>query len=659
VKHEETTMSLQVVCPNPQCRKTLSVKDDLADRPLRCPACNTLLAASSTSSRPRNPSTINTSSSPRQSTMESPLAQQPIAEPSASTPKPVKSGGKEDLPAAIGPYQISRELGRGAFGVVYLGHDSKLNRDVAIKVLKKDILNTATATERFLREAQVVAQMHHNHIVPVYQLGKHDGCQYIASRFVPGKTVADLIPDDGMEPAEAVKLVLQLLEALAYAHEMNVLHRDVKPANAIVDARGHLSLMDFGLAGWLGQTQGRATQDGTVMGTPAYMPPEQARGDIQHLSAASDQYSASVVLYELLTGHLPFEGGPLYVLLHNVIETPPPPLSEYRPGLDRQLEAICLRALAKRSEERFRSCREFAEALRTWQAGRDPSTAVVGVPPIAEVLPEVIPLQVEAIPAEQEPAVRVPEPPRRRKARRPAKAESSFAMQGSRWWLWLLIPVGAVVGVLLLLLVRLWAAGAREGVLPVGADGRPLNLDFETGTLEDWTAEGDAFKDQPIKGDTVAPRRGDMKSQHQGQYWIGGYEKSGDRPQGTLTSVPFKVTHPWASFLVGGGPHPTTCVELVRNDTKQVFSRTSGIAEENLRRVVVDLQPHLGKEIFIRLVDKHSGHWGHINFDDFRFHATKPHVPPRRVSTIAPPDEDRYASPPSPRAIEVMTAPRT
>src|SRR5882724_5404495 len=120
-----------------------------------------------------------------------------------------------------------------------------------------------------------------------------------------------------------------------------------------------------------------------------------------------------------------------------------------------------------------------------------------------------------------------------------------------------------------------------EGVLPVGADGKPLNLDFETGTLKDWTAQGEAFKDQPIKGDTVFPRRNDMKSQHQGNYWIGGYEKHGDKPQGTLTSVAFKVTHPWASFLVAGGPWPETCVELVRKDSGEVFFRASGVEEEN------------------------------------------------------------------------------
>src|SRR5881227_2494745 len=112
-----------------------------------------------------------------------------------------------------------------------------------------------------------------------------------------------------------------------------------------------------------------------------------------------------------------------------------------------------------------------------------------------------------------------------------------------------------------------------EGVLPVGSDGKLLNLDFETGTLKDWTAEGDAFKGQPILGDTVSPRRGDNKSQHQGRYWVGGYEKLGDKPQGTLTSTAFKVTHPWASFLVAGGPWPETCVELVRKDTGKVFHR--------------------------------------------------------------------------------------
>jgi putative membrane-bound dehydrogenase-like protein len=198
---------------------------------------------------------------------------------------------------------------------------------------------------------------------------------------------------------------------------------------------------------------------------------------------------------------------------------------------------------------------------------------------------------------------------------------------------------------------------ADAGTLPLGADGKPLNLDFETGTLKDWTAEGDAFKGQPIKGDTVFPRRNDMKSRHQGQYWIGGYEKLGDKPTGTLTSVPFDVTHRWASFLVGGGPHEKeTCVEIVTG--KDVIFRASGLEEEDMRRVIVDLGPHQGKQIFIRIVDKHTGHWGHINFDDFRFHEKKPTFPERpKVQAALPPDEYKFAGLSPQQAAKVMTVP--
>ncbi len=192
------------------------------------------------------------------------------------------------------------------------------------------------------------------------------------------------------------------------------------------------------------------------------------------------------------------------------------------------------------------------------------------------------------------------------------------------------------------------------GVLPVGSDGKPLNLDFETGTLKDWKAEGEAFKGQPVKGDLVAKRRTDMKSQHQGQYWIGGFELLGDKAEGTLTSVAFKVTHPWASFLIGGGPHATTCVELVRKDNGEVFHRSSGAEDETMHRAAVDLKSVMGKEIFIRLVDKHTGHWGHVNFDDFRFHTEKPKV---AAPVVITPDVYKYAGLPPDKAASVMTVP--
>ncbi len=199
------------------------------------------------------------------------------------------------------------------------------------------------------------------------------------------------------------------------------------------------------------------------------------------------------------------------------------------------------------------------------------------------------------------------------------------------------------------------AQRVTQGVLPADEKGRPLNFDFETGRLKDWRAEGKAFDRQPIEGDTVRSRRGDMSSQHAGRFWIGTYERQGDAPQGTLTSVAFAVTHPFASFLVAGGPHPETRVELVREDNGQVIFRTSGDETEILKPVAVDLQPHQGKKILIRLVDQHSGGWGHINFDDFRLHQTKPNFPQRNADSAA--DVYQHAGLGPEEAAAAMTVP--
>ncbi len=169
-------------------------------------------------------------------------------------------------------------------------------------------------------------------------------------------------------------------------------------------------------------------------------------------------------------------------------------------------------------------------------------------------------------------------------------------------------------------------ARAAEGIRPIGADGKPLNLGFENGTLKDWTATGTAFDGQPIKGDTVAPRRPGMKSNHAGDYWIGGYEKVQDDPKGTLTSAPFKVNHPWATFRFNGGSFAETRVEIVKAQGNEVIFKTSGTETETLKTVVLDLTKQQGAQIFIRLVDDKSGGWGHINFDDFLFFDEQPKV---------------------------------
>ena len=193
------------------------------------------------------------------------------------------------------------------------------------------------------------------------------------------------------------------------------------------------------------------------------------------------------------------------------------------------------------------------------------------------------------------------------------------------------------------------------GALASDASGRLLNLGFESGTLADWTAQGSAFAGQPVEGDTVSRRRGDMRSGHAGRFWVGSYERSGDAAQGTLTSVPFRVSRPFASFLVGGGSHPGTCVELVRKDTGQVIFRAFGDDTEDLERVGVDLAGHLGKEIMIRLVDRDTAGWGHINFDDFRLHDANPVLPPRRRSGT--PDHIEFAGLGPEAAARAMTVP--
>jgi putative membrane-bound dehydrogenase-like protein len=164
------------------------------------------------------------------------------------------------------------------------------------------------------------------------------------------------------------------------------------------------------------------------------------------------------------------------------------------------------------------------------------------------------------------------------------------------------------------------------GVAPQGAEGTPLNLDFETGNLADWKADGPAFASQPIRGDTVRPRRGDMTSGHADSFWVGSYEIAGDEAQGTLTSTNFELSKPFATFLVGGGSSEATRVEIVREDTNEVVFKASGGGDERMQLATADLHDHLGKPVFIRVVDESSGAWGHVNFDHFRLHDERPKI---------------------------------
>ncbi len=316
----------------PKCGNTGKLPDSHLNKPIRCPQCNARFTASLTIER---------------------SAADTNAVPTADPDVP--------LPAKLGRFEVRRHLGSGAFGAVYQAYDPQLDRDVALKVLRPGLLDNAKYVERFLREAKVAAGLRHPNIVPVYETGRDGDQHFIVSAYIAGRPLEDAIDDGGFDFRRAARIVRELAEALAYAHERGVVHRDVKPANILLDEKDRPLLADFGLAARLGSAE-KLTNAGAVLGTPAYMAPEQAKGHEGDAIPASDQYSLGVVLYELLTGRTPFAGRP-EVVIYNQISTQPDPPRKHRPGVPPELEAACLRALAKDPGQRFASLEDMAAAV--------------------------------------------------------------------------------------------------------------------------------------------------------------------------------------------------------------------------------------------------------------------------------------------------------
>lgn len=267
----------------------------------------------------------------------------------------------KDIPASVGRFLIREWLGEGAFGVVYRAVDPQLDREVALKVAKPASLTSSERVERFLREGKAAAQLRHPHIVPVFEAGRDGSSYYIASAYIKGRTLQETIFSGGIGEHRAVEVVRDIAEALAYAHTRGIVHRDVKPANILLDEQGQPLLTDFGLAA-RHELDEKLTQQGAILGTPLYMAPEQAAGSDGPALPASDQYSLGVVFYELLTGRTPFTG-PAAVVLGNHGHLPPP---EPGPAVPPELKKICLKTLAKVPGERFPDCEELARVLQRW-----------------------------------------------------------------------------------------------------------------------------------------------------------------------------------------------------------------------------------------------------------------------------------------------------
>ncbi len=264
----------------------------------------------------------------------------------------------------FGRYRLVRLLGQGAMGAVYLAEDPELQRQVALKIPKFLEDEDAKSRERFYREARAAATLNHPSICQVHDIGEQDGTPFIAMAYVRGKPLSQFVAKRQWPERDVAKLLRKIALALDEAHAQGIVHRDLKPTNIMLDQRHEPIVMDFGLAGRVSRPgEEKLTHARALLGTPAYMSPEQARGDMAQVGPPSDVYSLGVICYELLVGEVPFRG-PVGAVIGQIVRDEPRPPSEIRPTLDKRMEAICLKMMAKAPEDRYGSAGEVAAALR-------------------------------------------------------------------------------------------------------------------------------------------------------------------------------------------------------------------------------------------------------------------------------------------------------
>lgn len=282
----------------------------------------------------------------------------------------------------IGNYKLTDKLGEGGMGAVFKGIDLMLEREVAIKVLRPELLSNADVVERFRSEAVTLAKLNHPHIATLYSFFRQSDEFFMVLEFVPGETLDALVQRCGaLADGHAAHLINQALDGIAHAHEAGIIHRDIKPANLMLASSNIVKVMDFGIARALGNN--RMTRAGRLVGTIEYMSPEQIRG--QEVDARSDFYSLGAVLYEMVTGRLPFQSNSEWELMRAQIEDAPQPPRQIAPHISSAMERLILRALAKQPEDRFQSAAEFrADLVQIIAVSGVPTTVSTTKSPVPE-----------------------------------------------------------------------------------------------------------------------------------------------------------------------------------------------------------------------------------------------------------------------------------
>jgi hypothetical protein len=290
------------------------------------------------------------------------------------------AGGWSALPARFGDYHVIKQIAAGGMGVVFKARDVALNRMVAIKVMHRFGRSDDHAMDRFLREARISAGLNHRSIARIFNVGQIDGMPYIVSDFVEGKCLSECAPPHGrIAPVDLARIIALVADALHHAHKLGIIHRDVKPSNILIDQELCPHLIDFGLA------RSRADGDeaslshaGQIVGTPSYMSPEQAQARIDAIGPASDVYSLGATLYTLLAGRPPFRGDGVFETIQLLTTVEPAPPSQFNPTIPRDLETICLKALAKDPRKRYATAGDMADDLRRFQQGSPISARAPG-----------------------------------------------------------------------------------------------------------------------------------------------------------------------------------------------------------------------------------------------------------------------------------------